>query len=193
MKDFRAGVDYPISFYYKELMKAFPNAKIILSTRKPEGWYKSVNESIFLMSKKASQFPMSTARWLMGYENVAKVSHDVCYAIPDGQDDSMFGVVARGESAAIDFFEKWNDEVIKAVPKDRLLIHEAKDGYEPICKFLGLPVPNEPYPRVNDTQQQLDRMRSLMIKAYAVVFGLPVVAGVLAYFFLGPYLIKFFN
>ena len=103
---------------------------------------------------------------------------DICYAIPEGDanfDCGMFGAIERGKAASIEFFNKWQEEVIHTVPKDRLLVHQAKEGYGPICEFLGLPVPDEPYPRVNDTAEQLDRLAKGKMLAYAIVFGIPVV------------------
>jgi hypothetical protein len=45
---------------------------------------------------------------------------------------------------------KWNEYVKTTVPKDRLLVMELKEGWEPLCKFLDVPVPDEPLPRAND-------------------------------------------
>ena len=68
------------------------------------------------------------------------------------------------------------------MPKERLLIHEAKDGYEPLCKFLNLPVPDEAYPRLNETKDQMARLQQRKRQAYLIVFGLPAVLGIGAYF-----------
>ncbi len=62
----RAGVDYPISFYWKELLDVFPDAKIILSTRRPETWRKSVKESIYYAGEQSGKFPLSVLRWFGG-------------------------------------------------------------------------------------------------------------------------------
>ncbi len=99
----------------------------------------------------------------------------------------MFGAIDKGEQASIDFFNKWQEKVISTVPPEKLLIHHAKDGYEPLCKFLGLPVPDEKYPRMNDTKEQLERMAGLKRMAYCVVFGLPVIISTASY-----YLINYF-
>jgi len=48
-------------------------------------------------------------------------------------------------------YSDWLEHVKTTVPKDRLLVHNAKEGWKPICDFLGKPVPDCPYPRVNDT------------------------------------------
>lgn len=46
-------------------------------------------------------------------------------------------------------FNAWNEEVQRTVPPDRLLVFEVKDGWEPLCRFLGVPVPSTPFPHAN--------------------------------------------
>lgn len=49
-----------------------------------------------------------------------------------------------------DILQAHNDLVRRLVPSDRLLVLNLGDGWEPLCRFLGKPIPNEPFPRVND-------------------------------------------
>lgn len=51
---------------------------------------------------------------------------------------------------AIEIFNQHNEEVRRRVPSDRLLVFEAKEGWQPLCQFLGVPQPNVPYPRLNE-------------------------------------------
>ncbi len=66
-------MDYPISFYWKDLMRHYPDAKIILSTRSPETWYKSVRDSIHFMVQDNFSFPMSWVLGLTGTRKTAEV------------------------------------------------------------------------------------------------------------------------
>ena len=50
---------------------------------------------------------------------------------------------------AIKKFEEWNAEVIATVPAEQLLVFEASQGWEPLCNFLGKPVPDTPFPVTN--------------------------------------------
>jgi hypothetical protein len=70
--------------------------------------------------------------------------------------------------------------VIDGVPKDRLLIMTLEDGWEPLCKFLGdLPVPDEPFPRVNDSVTFDKHAAEFMFKlVFKVVVRLGTVAAV---------------
>ena len=47
-------------------------------------------------------------------------------------------------------YERHNVAVRAGVPADRLLEHDVTQGWEPLCGFLGLPVPDRPMPRTND-------------------------------------------
>jgi hypothetical protein len=61
----------------------------------------------------------------------------------------------------VEYFNNWNQSVIDQVPPERLLVHRAPDGWEPLCEFLGVPVPPEPYPRVNSREEMTERTGSL--------------------------------
>ena len=59
----------------------------------------------------------------------------------------------------IDVFKRHNDEVVAGVPGERLLVFEAAMGWPPLCEFLEVDVPDDPYPRVNSTQQFKESMK----------------------------------
>ena len=54
-------------------------------------------------------------------------------------------------------YTEWNQAVIDTVPADRLLLFNVKQGWGPLCQFLGVPEPDCPFPRVNDRQSFIDR------------------------------------
>ena len=96
----------------------------------------------------------------------------------------MFGTIADGPEASEAYFNKWVEEVKATVPKERLLVFEAKQGWKPLCEFLGLPVPDGPFPRVNDTPAMLRSLRMLKIIGYTTVYGLPILLAVLLFVYL---------
>ena len=61
------------------------------------------------------------------------------------------------------FFNEWNAQVKAEISADRLLVFEVKEGWGPLCQFLGVPEPEEPFPNVNDTKEQLDRMKEAKV------------------------------
>ena len=59
-------------------------------------------------------------------------------------------------SRAAHEYSAHNDAVKSTIPDDRLLVFEVKDGWAPLCEFLGVPVPDEPFPRTNDRSEFWD-------------------------------------
>lgn len=142
-KGYKASVDWPSSAYYKELAEYYPDAKIVLGIRDPEAWYKSVSETIY---------PLSTGmpRWLKKLNKrigtfAPFVNRTIWHGIfEDKFDDKEF---------ALKVFRDHIEEVKQSIPPERLLLHQAKDGWEPLCQFLNKPVPDTPYPRVNEAKE----------------------------------------
>lgn len=73
-------------------------------------------------------------------------------------------------------FDRRIDEITQTIPAERLLIYRISDGWEPLCRFLNLPIPNVPFPHANsrdDMQLMFDTMRrrrNMML--LIVLFGL---------------------
>jgi len=94
-----------------------------------------------------------------------RVSRDG-YVARSGRVDLMVAMTWTGEApfagsygdsqSMIDAMERWNDEVMSTVPSERLLVWHPEDGWEPLCAFLEVPVPDEPLPNVNDTRMFRD-------------------------------------
>ncbi|MGZ3257937.1 MAG: sulfotransferase family protein [Croceibacterium sp.] len=133
-------VDYPGCTYWRELVAKWPEAKVILTLRDPDSWFESANETA-LSSRMRNMLADTPIERFMN----ASVNQD----FGDGIDDRAF---------MIDYFRRWNDAVIAEVPADKLLMFQAKDGWEPLCEFLGVPVPPEPYPRVNSREDMNARI-----------------------------------
>ena len=78
-----------------------------------------------------------------------------------GLNYSMTDVV-ENKPGCVNMYHAWVERVKKTVPKDRLLVFSVKEGWEPLCKFLDVPVPDEPFPRVNDTKS-IQRATQFMV------------------------------
>merc|ERR1712187_847527 len=59
---------------------------------------------------------------------------------------------------AVEAYHSWAAKVKSTVPPEKLLVHEAKDGWKPLCDFLGVPVPDEPYPKAPNDREFMQRM-----------------------------------
>jgi Sulfotransferase domain len=156
---YESTTDWPGCAFWRELMAAYPEAKVLLNVRDPERWYTSVQNSFVAMRRQmpAGELPMPPAH--------AEMMGLILGGTFGGGDDDPFAAL-EDKDRAIDVFLKHNESVRQAVPADRLLEYEVKQGWEPLCAFLGVPVPAEPFPHLNDSAsfqkmvaERLDEMR----------------------------------
>ncbi len=130
---FVAAVDWPASAFWREISDAFPDAIIILSTRdSADAWWKSASETIF-RAKALRTGAMATMLDTMSERRFTKDVHD--------------------RQAAIEAYERHNADVRATAPRHRFLEWTPKDGWGPLCKALGVPVPAEHFPHVNSTAE----------------------------------------
>jgi len=184
LADYRGGVDYPISFFYKEIYKAYPNAKVILNVRDPKKWYQSVNNSIRKAHGTAASWPCSWfLRFIGKYSSVSLVGQ-MSDAIPKNSNTGlgMFSTVGKGENEAVEFFNKHVEEVKSVIPAENLLVWEVKQGWGPLCEFLGLPVPDVPFPNVNDTAEIENGRQAILKISYMFVLGIPAAIGAVSWY-----------
>jgi hypothetical protein len=146
--DAQASVDWPGSFFYRELMEHYPDAKVLLSVRDGDAWAKSMRQTI----------------WGLFYDEVLMQYLSTARTMIDPQWDSYIlmvkemwersGLLNAGADTTAEWMaesmERYNDQVKQTVPADRLLEWTGSDGWEPICEFLGVAVPDTPFPRLND-------------------------------------------
>ena len=150
-QDYRAACDFPAIVHYERYLELYPEAKFILTMRDPEKWYKSFGDTIIKQSKPsvgqimALSFRMIYSKLARQRLKVFKFSGEYLKEwFPNGFED---------KAAAIQFFEEWNQKVKDTIPADKLLICEIKEGWQPICDFLGVPVPQTEFPRSNSTAE----------------------------------------
>tara|TARA_R110000868_G_scaffold128005_1_gene335933 strand:- start:91 stop:672 length:582 start_codon:yes stop_codon:yes gene_type:complete len=141
---YKSAVDWPTAAFWQELASAYPDVKVILSTRSPESWYSSISETILATVWAPDKWPAPAVEW---FKMVTKVL------------DRSFGG-AMDKEGIIAAFNAHEASVKAAIPADRLLVHSAKDGWEPLCAFLGVPVPDTPYPRTNSKEEFFEHMKS---------------------------------
>ena len=137
--EYQAGLDYPLSVFYKELMGVYPEAKVILTVRDPQRWYESTLETIY----QGAALPDWALRILPPYRDFIKMVRTAVW-------EGLFEGRSEERAYAINVFENWVIEVKRTVPAEKLLIFSVKDGWEPLCTFLGVSVPDKPFPHIND-------------------------------------------
>ncbi len=137
---FEAAVDYPGCYHWRALAAHYPEAKIILSLRDADKWFDSVSTTIFSEHMTGMMLNSPLKPFFEG-----AVVRD-------------FGMRIGERAFMTDYFRRWNEAVIAEVPSERLLVFEARDGWAPLCAFLGVPVPDVAYPRVNSREEMMERM-----------------------------------
>ena len=121
---FRSTLDFPSSIVWRQLWEANPSAKVLLTTRSSASWWASFDATI-----------------------------EGTRSLFDAIGDVVFGGRSDDREAAIAAFEAHNADVVASVPEDRLLVYEVGSGWGPLCDFLGVPVPDAPFPSSNSTAE----------------------------------------
>lgn len=141
---YQSMVDYPGAAYWRELAAYYPDAKVLHTERDPDKWFESTQATIFAPNTGAAAAMQSTGP-------MADFFRSFSGKFRDHMHDRAF---------MIDYFNRHNAEVKATIPKNRLLVYEAGQGWEPLCKFLGVPVPSAPYPSENSREEFIGRMAS---------------------------------
>ena len=132
-------VDYPGAQFWRELVAYYPQAKVLHSIRDPDEWFDSTQATIFAPEGRAHR-PGAMAEF---------------FQIVLGN----FGDRLHDRAFMTDYFRKHTREVIRAIPAERLLVYEVSQGWEPLCEFLGVPVPGEPFPAQNSRAEFIARLQ----------------------------------
>lgn len=133
---YRSTVDWPGAHYWRELIDRYPDAKVIHTVRPAEEWWDSFSETIGTILSDVGRGDGEV-------HSLTEMAHAVVTA--------TFGSSLDDKGAALRAFEQRTADVKAAVAPDRLLVFEVRDGWGPLCEFLGVPAPIEPFPRTNDT------------------------------------------
>lgn len=145
---YQASVDWPSCNFWREQMAAYPDAKVILSERDPEAWYASIMKTIYPMSVSMREHAGEDPLWQRRSEMVFELIWDGLF---DGRLDDKDHVIG--------VYLAHNQQVKAEVPAGKLLVFESSLGWEPLCEFLDVPVPDEPYPRTNSSEEFAEMMK----------------------------------
>jgi hypothetical protein len=148
-RGYQATVDWPGCSFYEELLRRHPEAKVILTVRDPETWYESARQTIYFVRHA---FPSWTR---LVFPRMRHFTRMLDRLIWDGTFQGRF----EDKPFAIEVFNRHNEQVRRVVPADRLLIYEVREGWGPLCAFLGIPVPDgKPFPHLNDAAEFRSRI-----------------------------------
>lgn len=140
---FRATVDWPASAFWRELAAAYPAARVLLTVRDAEEWYTSAAATVFRMTPDVASSDVGRAQLVMAKKLVSQ---------------RTFGGRTDDRAHCVDVFNRHNAEVQRELG-DRVLVYDVRQGWEPLCAWLGVAVPDTPLPRTNTTQDFQQRNR----------------------------------
>lgn len=137
---YRAQVDWPGAHVWRELAAAFPDARVIHSVRPEPIWWNSFSKTIGKVMAIYPTLPapphlramLDAARQFIGHDTFADAFTD--------------------RDAALAAYRRRTDEVKAAIPAARLLVYDVAEGWEPLCRFLGVKQPATPFPHLNTTE-----------------------------------------
>ncbi|TNF59013.1 MAG: sulfotransferase family protein [Rhodobacteraceae bacterium] len=141
----RSAVDWPVAAFWRELADHYPDAKVILTTRSAESWCESFSGTIARVLADPETMPEETRP---GFRMARRA---VLRSL--GPDWSRPALLAR--------FRAHEANVIQSVPPDRLLMFSPHQGWEPLCRFLDRPVPQDPFPRTNARDEFFARVDAI--------------------------------
>jgi len=146
--DYQASVDWPSARYWRELAEHFENAKVLLTIRNEDSWFDSVQRTIYPIMRDHTSLEPSLRK------EQASLAHDiiVCQTFNGKMGD-------RGHAKQV--YRNYIEEVRQTIAPERLLNYSITEGWGSLCAFLDVPVPDEPFPFTNTTQQFLDRRNRL--------------------------------
>ena len=144
-RDYRSAVDWPATHYWRELSEHYPDAKLILTIRDPEAWYESysntirrtIHQPVPADAPEDAHLHRKTILKIIAEDTFQGRDHDPAFAIG--------AFMARLETVA------------RTIPPERLLVYEITAGWKPLCDFLDVPVPAEPFPHKNTTDDFLSQ------------------------------------
>jgi Sulfotransferase domain len=154
---YRATVDWPACHYYRELMDAFPDAKVILTIRDPDQWYESMANTLYSL-KTAADARLGARQERLG-DGHAPESAPGRHIWAD-----TFSGRFEDRAYAIEVFERHNAQVVQTVPAERLLVYQVSEGWPPLCGFLGAEPPPAPFPQINSTQSFREYNRAQLVR-----------------------------
>ena len=143
----QAAVDWPVAAFWGRLLHVCPDAKVVLTERDAEGWYDSAAATIFQSMKDGLRSADASRRQRM------EMAWEIIV-------DGTFNGDLDNRANAIAAFKANVAEVHRKVSEQRLIVFDPKEGWEPLCRGLGVAVPDVPYPHVNTTGEFVHRWRA---------------------------------
>jgi hypothetical protein len=171
---YQAAVDNPACVVWRELLAAYPDAKLILTLhpKGAEAWYDSTLETIYFTE---NHWPFKVLELFTPFgRKFGEMARKLIWQ--RGHQNTM-GDRAR----AIAYYQQHIDTIRRDVPAEKLLVFKATEGWGPLCEFLSLPVPSTPFPNVNSRAQFQKIKRGMATGAYVILAVIAAAVAGVAY------------
>ena len=142
---YNSAVDWPTAAFCRERATAYPDAKFILTIRDPERWHASFSQTIVPLIQPTAKTPPELLPFL---KMVMAVVQKTGFRIPSTKEEILTA------------FHRHIEIVTQTIPADRLLLFDVKQGWEPLCQFLGVAVPLGDFPKTNNTKDFWDSVQA---------------------------------
>lgn len=137
-RGYKAAVDWPSCSFWRELAAHYPQAKIILTVRDPQRWYESVQNTIYPTMLSEGDDAATMERRKMARKLIL---------------ENTFAGQFEDRARTIGVFEQHIETVKQTIAPQRLLVFEVARGWQPLCDFLNVAIPDEPFPKTNSTAE----------------------------------------
>ncbi|KAI1481955.1 P-loop containing nucleoside triphosphate hydrolase protein [Daldinia eschscholtzii] len=148
--DYDIIIEMPF-FMLRSTLKAYPDAKFLLTERNPDKWAKSFENTIGMMCTKLMSFPMSVFKYFDGFSyGMADMGGMVLNYYTNG-----YGLTPEGHKHLMENYSNYIEEVKRLVPLEQLKVCKLEDGFgwNDICPYLDVPVPDEKWPSLNTPEE----------------------------------------
>lgn len=170
-----ACTDLPSNAFVEELMAMYPDAKVICTVRDPEKWWNSlapIVEKGNLTILSWILAPLPTLRMFRAYHN----------ALDEGRVGELYFREGEPQRPTRAMWDRHIEHLKKVVPKEKLFFYDVRDGWEPLCAILGVPVPKDvPFPKLNDAQAMESFMQASMRRGLMAWAGIFLTAGAVGF------------
>lgn len=168
---YSAAVDNPACVVWRELMAAYPDAKVVLTLhpKGPDAWWQSTMETIYF-TENHWQFKVLELFTPFG-RKFGEMARKLIWQ--RGHQNTM-----ADREKAVAYYQQHIDTIRSEVPPNQLLVFKATEGWTPLCDFLSLPVPATPFPNVNSREQFQKIKQNMARGAYVILaIGAALIAG----------------
>ncbi|XP_026694588.2 uncharacterized protein LOC101242321 [Ciona intestinalis] len=142
-----AVVDAPCYTFWEEILEAYPESKIIFSIRDEDDWVRSLKGSLNSLLDQTMYVLLQVLSY-SAWQHFQFTS--ACLQVEIGSTQKWpWSKCKHNETVWRRMYRNHNAYVLQKAPKDKLLVYNFKDGWEPICKFLGEKIPEKAFPHAN--------------------------------------------